>query len=273
MPELPEVETIVRDLQTLVVGRRIEAVRVRLNKLVRTGPRRLARLLANRTVLAAKRRGKIIVLTLSGERYLIVHLKMTGQFLWGRSPQTWPKHVHLILDFGDKQALLYRDIRRFGYFLGLTAGKYAHWLVKEEIGPDPFQISPREFAGLLSSRRGRIKPLLLNQKFISGLGNIYVDEALFAAGIHPLCPAKCIDGDLAKRLHQEITGIMKEAIRLRGSTTNNYVGLRGVGGEFQIRHQVYGRTGANCLVCGQGLERIVVAGRGTHFCPACQPKT
>ncbi|MDY6851302.1 MAG: bifunctional DNA-formamidopyrimidine glycosylase/DNA-(apurinic or apyrimidinic site) lyase [Thermodesulfobacteriota bacterium] len=272
MPELPEVETIVRDLQALVVGRRIEAVRVRRNKIARTGPGRLARLLADRTVLAAKRRGKIIVLTLSGEYYLVVHLKMTGQFLWGDFPRTWPKHVHLILDFGDGQALLYRDIRRFGYLLGLTAGEYAHWLVREDIGPDPFQISPHEFTGLLCSRKGRIKPLLLNQKFISGLGNIYVDEALFAAGIHPLCPAKCIDGDLAERLHQEIIGIMKEAIRLRGSTTNNYVGLRGAGGEFQAKHRVYGRTGSDCLVCGQGLKRIVVAGRGTHFCPACQPE-
>ena len=272
MPELPEVETIVRELRSLVVGRRIESVRVRLNKLVRTGPRRLARFLVGTEILKAGRRGKFIVLTLSGGRRLIVHLKMTGQFLWGPAPGKWPRHVHLQMNFEDGRALLYRDMRQFGYFLGLTAEEYADWLVSEEIGPDPFELTPIEFADMLSSRRGRIKPLLLNQRFVSGLGNIYTDEALFAAGIHPQCAADRIDEALACRLHEEITAILKEAIRLRGSTTRNYLGLSGVGGQFQNRHRVYGKTGGHCPVCGGRVRRIVVGGRGTYFCSRCQPE-
>lgn len=272
MPELPEVETIVRDLQRLVVGRRIRAVRVRLNKTTRPGPRRFARLLAGEQILAAQRRGKFIVVTLSGERRLIVHLKMTGQFLWGPVPEEWPQHVHVMFEFDDGRALLYRDMRQFGYLLGLTAEEYAQWLVDEDIGPDPFQIGPAEFAHRLNGKRCRIKPLLLDQKFVSGLGNIYVDEALFAAGIHPLCAAGSISAEAACRLHDKIVDILQEAIRLRGSTTSNYVGLSGVGGSFQRNHRVYGRTGQNCLVCGAELVRMTVGGRGTHFCPVCQPE-
>jgi len=273
VPELPEVETIVRDLRNLVVGRRIESVRVSLNKLIRTGPRRLARLTEGAEVLAAKRRGKFIILTLSGERHVVVHLKMTGQFLWGEVPDVWPDHVHVIFKFDDGQALLYRDMRQFGYILGLDSQDYAEWLKSEAIGPDPFQLTPAEFAGLLRSKKGRIKAVLLDQRVISGLGNIYCDEALFAAGIHPLRPADRIGQDLAVRLHEQIVEILKEAVRLRGSTTRNYVGLAGVGGEYQNRHRIYGRTGQNCLVCGCRISRITAAGRGTHFCPSCQPLT
>lgn len=272
MPELPEVETIVRDLRSLVIGRRIETVRVRLNKLVRTGPRRLVRLATGAEILAVKRRGKFIVFSLSAERYIIVHLKMTGQFLWGEFQGVWPDYVHVITEFENGKALLYRDMRQFGYFLGLEAQEYAEWLKSQEIGPDPFQLTSAEFAGLLRSKKGRIKAVLLDQRVISGLGNIYCDEALFAAGVHPLHPAHLIEEDLARRLHEQILKILKEAIRCRGSTTRNYVGLAGVGGEYQNRHRVYGRGGENCLVCGCRISRITAAGRGTHFCPVCQPQ-
>ena len=271
MPELPEVETIVRDLQRLAVGRRIQSVRVRLNKLVRTGPRRLAKFIIGSDILSVRRRGKFIVFHLSGRRYMVVHLKMTGQFLWEAPPAEWPNHVHLMIGFEGDRVLLYRDMRQFGFFLGLTEDEYADWVLNEEIGPDPFQVTPGEFALRLAGRRGRIKALLLNQRFISGLGNIYVDESLFASGIHPLCPAGAISEEQARRLHDNMTRILKRSIRLRGSTTGNYVGLRGVGGRYQAMHLVYGRSGEACYVCGTPLTRLVVAGRGTTFCPRCQP--
>ncbi len=272
MPELPEVETIVRDLRSLIVGRKIESVRVRLNKIVRTGPRRLTGFLKGAEVLATRRRGKFIVIELSSERYVVVHLKMTGQFLWGPAPRQWPKHVHLTIGFEENRTLMYRDMRQFGYFQGLDARAYTDWLNETQVGPDPFQITPDEFARRLSGRRGRIKPLLLDQRFLSGMGNIYTDEALFATGIHPLCPADQIEPEAACRLHEEICSILQEAIRLRGSTTRDYVGLKGVGGKYQGRHQVYGMAGKSCPKCGCSLERIVVGGRGTHLCPQCQSK-
>jgi formamidopyrimidine-DNA glycosylase len=271
MPELPEVEIIVRELQALIVGRRIETVKVRLNKLVRTGPRRLARFLRGAQVLRAGRRGKFIILSLSGDRFLIIHLKMTGGFLWGPMPRAWPKHVHLIIGFESGGVLLYRDMRQFGYFLGLPEDEYRAWLVGEEVGPDPFQLTPAEFASRLSRKKGRIKSVLLNQSFVSGLGNIYTDEALFAAGIHPSHPADHLEPELAVRLHREIIKVLEGAIRYGGSTTRNYRGLSGVG-QFQTRHNVYGKSGAHCPVCGDPVVRLVVAGRGTHVCPACQPE-
>ena len=272
MPELPEVETIVRELRELVTGETIEKVGVRLNKIVRTGPRNLGNLLKGASIEDIQRRGKFIVFILSGNRYLVVHLRMTGQFLWGQDPDAWPDHIHVKILFRSGRVLLYRDMRQFGRFWGLTGEAFRDWLDREKLGPDPLEISSEELCRLLSTRRGRIKALLLNQQFLSGLGNIYTDEALYAAGIHPLCPADHLSPGQGERLHECICSILREAIRLRGSTVRDYVGLSGVGGGYQGRHQVYGKTGDCCPKCGRPIERIVAAGRGTHFCPVCQPK-
>ena len=272
MPELPEVETIVREMREQLVGRTIDKVKVNLNKIARPGPRILARRLEGKRIEAAGRRGKFIELTLSGEIYLIVHLKMTGQFLWGEMPGPWPKHVHVAIGFTDGQAVMYRDMRQFGYLMALEAKEREAWWVKVNLGPDALEVSRDEFLGRLKGRRGRIKALLLNQSFIAGLGNIYADEALFASGLCPKRPAESIGEDEAERLLKAIRAILKEAVRRRGSTTNNYVGLSGIGGEYQNKHQVYGRAGQTCPVCGETLVREVVAGRGTHYCLCCQPE-
>ncbi|MBW1708567.1 MAG: DNA-formamidopyrimidine glycosylase [Deltaproteobacteria bacterium] len=270
MPELPEVETIVRDLQALLVGRRADWIRVRLNKIVKTGPRRLGRLLTGARVQAVKRRGKFIIIEFNDERYLVIHLKMTGQFLWQENSNKWPKHVHVIIGFDDGGELLYRDIRQFGYFMGFSSSEYITWQKEKPVGPDPFEINEENFARLLKNRRGRIKPLLLNQLVISGLGNIYVDESLFAVGIHPLTPAESIDEEQARRLHKEIIRILNKAIELKGSTIANYRGVSGRGGEFQKRHQVYHQQGEPCPICSNEIKRTVVGSRGTYFCPNCQ---
>lgn len=276
MPELPEVETIVRELRSAVLGRRIAYLRVYLNKIVRPGPRLIARMMTGAEIKTVNRRGKFIVFELfrdgpDPDLYLIVHLKMTGQFLWrDRGEKDRAKHVHAVIGFEGGGELLYRDMRQFGYLHGLNPEEFKRWQKSQNLGPDPFQIDAREFAGRLRSRKGRIKPLLLNQCFLSGLGNIYVDEALFAAKIHPLTPAESLSEARAVELHRQIVRILSEAIELRGSTTSNYRGLSGRGGEFQHRHRVYRRYGETCPVCGCNIERTVVGGRGTHFCPGCQ---
>ncbi|MBF0530120.1 MAG: bifunctional DNA-formamidopyrimidine glycosylase/DNA-(apurinic or apyrimidinic site) lyase [Deltaproteobacteria bacterium] len=274
MPELPEVETIVCDLRHLVQGRQIEKIRVSLPKIVRTGPRRLGTLLSGAVITGARRRGKFIVLTFSENRYLVIHLKMTGHFLFCSSglSEPIPKHVHVIFTFDNQTVLLYEDQRQFGYFLGLDQAGYEAWLESDAIGPDPLEISTEKFTLRLSGKKSRIKAVLLDQKIVSGLGNIYVDESLFAAGLHPGRPADSINRDDFQKLHKEMVRILSESITCRGSTTNNYVGLMGVGGEFQNRHQVYGKAGQPCPKCGQTITRIVLAGRGTHFCSHCQPE-
>jgi len=271
VPELPEVETIARELRSLFPGRRVERVGIKLNKIIKTGPRRLSRLLQGAEVLDIQRLGKFLVFEFDAERYLVVHLRMTGQFSWRGEPGGWPKYVHVKLQFEDGAELLYRDVRQFGCFYGLNSEEYARWRGTIELGPDPFQLSSDDFAKLLRGRKGRIKPLLLNQAFISGLGNIYVDESLFAAGIHPMVSAGALDASEADCLYREVVRILGEAIDLRGSTVSDYQGLSGRGGEFQHFHKVYQRRGHDCPVCGCEISRMVVGGRGTYFCPACQP--
>ncbi|MBW2623094.1 MAG: DNA-formamidopyrimidine glycosylase [Deltaproteobacteria bacterium] len=271
MPELPEVETIVRELRSIIPGRRVERVGVKLNKIIKTGPRRLSRLLNGAEALDVQRLGKFLIFEFDAERYLVVHLRMTGQFAWHGERGGWPKYVHVKIQFEDGAELLYRDVRQFGRFYGFGSEEYAHWRSTIELGPDPFQISPEDFTKRLRGRKGRIKPLLLNQAFISGLGNIYVDESLFAAGIHPMVSAGALDEFEADSLHREVVRILSEAIDLRGSTVSNYRGLGGRGGEFQHFHKVYQRQGHDCPVCGCEISRMVVGGRGTYFCPACQP--
>jgi formamidopyrimidine-DNA glycosylase len=272
LPELPEVETIVRDLRQRVVGRKIDSVQVHLDKIVRNGSRRLPKLLLEQAMVEVRRWGKHIIMKTESGNQIVVHLKMTGQFLWGGKSDEWPKHTHIIIGFKDGHALAYRDIRQFGYWLGFDRKGFAKWAAEQPTGPDPLELTDHEFAELLATKKGRIKGVLLNQGLISGLGNIYTDEALFAAGINPMCPANGVSSEHACQLHEHICRILEEAIRQRGSTVSDYVGLSGVGGQYQNQHKVYGRTGEACVCCGGPLERKIVAGRGTHFCPVCQPE-
>jgi formamidopyrimidine-DNA glycosylase len=271
MPELPEVECVVRELAGLVTGRRVDRVWVGLPKLVPTGPHRLTRLLAGAQVLGVARQGKRIVISLSGGRFLVVHLKMTGRFLWPETAEDLPRHVHAILFFKDGTRLLYQDTRQFGYLLGFEEAEFESWQQAQGVGPDPLMISAAEFVERLRARRGRIKPLLLNQRFLGGLGNIYVDETLFAAGIHPLAPADALDKKAASKLLREMKTILVEAIACGGSTVSDYLTPSRRRGSYQERHRVYGRAGEPCPVCGAEIERMVVGGRGTYFCPVCQP--
>ena len=216
--------------------------------------------LVGRTIRNVARHGKQILFELD-RGFIHVKLGMTGALLVNGVAGA---HTRAVLEFNDGSHLLYDDIRQFGS-LRLIAEPPG------ELGPDPLELSAREFALRLRSRRGALKPLLLNQSFLRGLGNIYVDEALHRAAMHPLASAERLSAAAAKALHGAIVELLEEAIVHRGSSISDYVDAAGERGSFQKLHRVYGKEGQPCLRCGTPIRKIVVAQRGTHFCPRCQP--
>jgi formamidopyrimidine-DNA glycosylase len=258
VPELPEVETVVRSVAPHLIGRRIVSA-VFTSKFVTRGNRRkLEQQVAGRTIRHVRRRGKFIVITLD-EGLLSIHLGMTGKLL---IDGTSGDHTHGVFTL-DSGSLLYDDPRQFGRI---------EWSPKriDKLGPEPLEIGLAEFVARLRARKSRVKPLLMNQAFLAGLGNIYVDEALFAAGVHPLAIASQVSRPRAAKLHQAIREILANAIEHRGSSISDYVDAEGQRGNFQILHRVYGREGDPCFTCGAAIVKIVVGQRGTHFCSKCQ---
>ncbi len=249
MPELPEVETIRRTL----------APHVENHVIVDAQPH--AHLNGHR-ILRLGRAGKYLLFTLD-HGYLAIHLRMTGKLLWNgpAGPHTRAKFT---LDNGT---VTFDDVRRFGRITWSAELPAAI----AELAPDPFQLTPEAFAALLQTRRMRIKPLLLDQHFLAGLGNIYVDEALHRAGVHPLTLAHGLTPTRARRLHAAIVETLTEAISAGGSSISDYVDGQGRAGTFQLLHRVYARAGRPCLTCGTPIVRITVGQRGTHICPRCQP--
>lgn len=270
MPELPEVETVARGLRSLLIGRAIVAASVGWPRTV-AKPRaeEFAKGIVGRRVNSVDRRGKYVVIGLD-RGYLLVHLKMSGQLQVVRSGEPKDKHVHLVLDLDDGRQLRFRDVRKFGrvYLVRdpaeVTAG----------LGPEPLanDFTLAEFRRLLAHRRGRLKPLLLNQHFLAGLGNIYADEALFAAHLHPLRKADSLTPQEQARLYSAIRTVLKGAVEGRGTTLTDggYADARGETGTYQERLAVYGQGGNSCSRCQSSIERIVISGRSAHFCPRCQ---
>lgn len=264
MPELPEVETIVRALDPRLRGRRILSAEFRCRRVLRGDPDQTAANLAGRKVRAVRRYGKFIAMELDGGRSFVVHLGMTGKLLLNGAPG---KHTHAILTL-DRGALLYDDSRQFGR-LELSEGLPER---VRQLGPEPLEVPVDQFARLLRARKSKVKALLLNQSFLRGIGNIYADEALFRAGIHPLAIAARLRPDRVKLLHRAINKVLREAIAAGGSSVSDYVDVDGRQGSFQVRHNVYQKTGEPCPRCGTRIRRILVAQRGTHFCPNCQKR-
>jgi formamidopyrimidine-DNA glycosylase len=283
VPELPEVENIALGLRAALVGRRVERAWVGTPLVVRGPYRRRWRLfmkeLAGKRVLRVTRRAKRLILALEGNFALVFQLGMTGKFVLpdpeeGPARAT-PRHTRLILSFRDGREVLFVDTRRFGRVWCLRnldpdapdAAMEAAGLTP--LGPEPLDLRPGAFAGLL--RTGRpIKALLLDQSRIAGLGNIYVDESLWAAGIHPARPAASVTPHEAGTLLRQIKHVLRRAIRAGGTTFSDFRNVYGDMGRFRSRLQVYGRRGEPCPRCGTPIRRLVVAGRGTHVCPRCQ---
>lgn len=258
MPELPEVETIVRSLAPKLAGVRILAARFLAPRVMRGAPEPP---LAGQRILDVTRHGKHILLRMDNGT-LAIHLGMTGKLLLDGAVTPYLR-AELELE-GCR--LLFDDIRQFGRMA------WSETLPENvaRLGPEPLEIAALAFVARLRARRGNVKTLLLNQAFLRGLGNIYVDESLFRAGIHPQAVAEQIPRKRALALHQSIVEVLQEAIAGGGSSISDYVDTAGQKGSFQDRHRVYGREGIPCGVCGSAISRIVVAQRGTHFCPKCQ---
>jgi len=266
VPELPEVETIRRDLAPLI-GQRLKGVIVRLSKLVRPGPGAL-KSLVGQDLQEISRRGKLLLLDF-GERVLLVHLGLTGALVLQRGQGGPPPHTHLTLQF-TRDRLFYADLRQFGWLEVVPREDLPRHRFYASLGPDALGVSYQEFSHRLRASGRRLKALLLDQKVLAGLGNIYVDESLFRAGLHPERPANTLSPEELKRLHEAIQEVLQRALELRGSSVRNYVDGRGEAGAFQEEHLVYGRRGNPCPRCGTPLAYKVVAGRGTTFCPRCQ---
>jgi formamidopyrimidine-DNA glycosylase len=269
MPELPEVETVVVTLRPRVVGHRICDVVVHRQDVISPAGVDLVSHLRGATVTAIERRGKRIIVSLADGNRFYVHLGMTGRLLLERPDAPLLKHTHVVLRLLDDDAeVRFIDARRFGgiWWLGRDA------LPDEKIGPEPLTLSTADLGTRLKRTSRAIKVALLDQRLVAGLGNIYVDEALHRAGIHPLTPAGQLKPEQVEALSTSIKAVLTTAIASRGSSLRNYVDADGNRGGFQLLHRVYGRAGQPCDACGKPIKRIVLSGRSTHFCPACQKR-
>lgn len=258
MPELPEVETIVRELEPKLTGRHILAAEVLHPRIVRYCAEDLTACLAGRRIEDVRRHGKFILIRLD-HGWLTIHLGMTGQLLVDGEPGVHTRAVFRL----DDATLIYDDIRMFG---SIEWGPEPSRLAR--LGPDA--LDAPELATELLRRKAPIKAVLLNQSVFSGVGNIYADEALFRAGIHPRRRADRISTERAARLIAVVREVLGEAVEHRGSSVSDYVDTEGRRGSFQDRHRVYARDGHPCVQCGTVVRKTVVAQRGTHYCPKCQ---
>ena len=270
MPELPEVETIRRDLAARVVGRRFTAVEVMpgAEKVVALpSPAEFVRALPGLRIEGIERRGKYLLLPLSDGRHLIVHLRMTGALILRPTGAPAEGYLRVRLSLDDKTELRYTDLRKLGMM----------WLVDDPalvvggLGPDALEaLLPETLRSLLDGRKAPVKMVLMDQRRLAGLGNIYADEALFVAGVRPQRPAGSLTGAQVKRLHRAVGEVLREAMGHRGTSFRDYVDGEGKEGEHQLHVKVYRRSGEPCYVCGVPIERIKLGGRSSHFCPRCQ---
>lgn len=272
MPELPEVEVIRRALVTRVVGRTIVDARIAEPRLTRRGgtPEDVAAAVVGRRIGALRRRGKFFLFDL-GEDSLVIRLGMTGQLLWWDVEDRFRRdgHTHAHFSFSRGGVLSYRDVRKFGEIFVLPTPAVDATL---GIGAEPLDsaFTAAALSGMCRDSRVRIKALLLDQRRIAGIGNIYADEALFRAGIRPMRRASSLRPEEIRALRRSIRAVLGAAIRHRGSSIADFRDLWGEPGRFAPLHRVYHRHGKPCVVCQTPIRRIILGQRGTHFCPACQ---
>jgi formamidopyrimidine-DNA glycosylase len=277
MPELPEVETVLRGLKVRALGRRVTSVEVRHAGAIAGSPEHFAVSLEGRRITAMERKGKALGVELRGDdarppSYLLIRLGMTGQFTVNACDAPLEPHTHarLALDHG-KEEIRFCDPRRFGRLRSCTREELD--AIFRRLGPDAQRITKGEFFAALRGRKGAIKSWLMNQQVLAGLGNIYADEALFMARIHPMAQPGRISAERARRLHRAIQRVLDHAVSLQGTTFRDYVDIEGRPGNYTPRLRVYQRTGEPCRRCKTKIRRLVLAGRSSHFCPRCQPRT
>jgi formamidopyrimidine-DNA glycosylase len=273
MPELPEVETIRRQLAPLVEGRRLEQVEILDARWSRPlSPRKLAGALEGRRVEELGRRGKYLVWSLEGDIHLAQHLRMTGTVLTGADPE--PPHTRVRIDLGQGRRLVVVDPRRFGTGELLPGSDALQAFFAARLGLEPFdeRFTAKHLRGLARGRTAPVKALLLDQRKIAGVGNIYADEALFRAGIHPLRPARRLTPAQHVRLRETVIEELAAGIDARGASIDDFRHVDGVRGSFQNQFLVHRREGEACGKCGTAIVKMVVSGRGTYVCETCQPR-
>jgi formamidopyrimidine-DNA glycosylase len=272
MPELPEVETIVRGLKRILLNREFSRIEISLRKCVEGSKESFIHLLREKRILDIRRRGKNIIFHLSGEMALQVHLRMTGKLRLVSPAAERERHTHIIFSFRNHPTQLrFIDARQFGRLRVEKKNGRGELTSLSHLGPEPFEMTGKEFIRIIRLRHRAIKPLLLDQNFLAGVGNIYADEALNRARIHPLQKADSLPDEAILRLFHGLQKILKAAIQAGGTSVRSYVNASGSSGDFQNFLQVYGREGKRCNDCGALIVRRRISGRSSFYCPRCQP--
>lgn len=271
MPELPEVETVRRDLTRSLAGKWITQVEIlNAGSLKGATPKGFIREITGQSFTRFGRRGKYLILHLDTGQALVAHLKMTGVLQYQAKGDSLPRAARIIFYFSGGRRLVFSDQRKFGSVeLARNAGRIPSL---QKMGPEPLnkEFTPDVLKERLGNRKGPIKPLLLDQTIMAGLGNIYAAEALHRAGIAPQRPANKLSGPELKKLHRAIVQVLKEAIAARGSSVDTYRDGQGKKGWFQVKHRVYDKQGDKCRRCGGIIVKEIFRGRGTYWCPKCQ---
>jgi len=273
LPELPEVETIKRSLENTITGLKIKKVIVNLPKIVRTVDMQdFKEELLNRKIESIARRGKYLLIQLTGNLTMVIHLRMTGKLIYCRAGSPFSKHTHIFFELDNNHHLRFEDTRQFGKIIFVPTKKLDNVAGLKNLGIEPFdeKFSKEFLKKQLRGRRGKIKPLLMDQTFIAGLGNIYTDEILFRARINPEKAANNLSPREASNLFYAIQDVLAEGIKYRGTTIRNFADGNGEVGRYQSRLQVYGREGKPCPHCGKAIMRKKIGGRSSYFCPSCQ---
>ncbi len=271
MPELPEVETIVQELSRDLMGQKIISEKLLCSRICKYNQPIDLKTIRGRRVKDVRRRGKMILIELDGNQTVLFHLGMTGQLFFSSPHKLADRHTHLKLNFAENpHELRFRDVRKFGCLAIIRTEETFSAKMLRNLGPEPLEIQFPVFAALFKRRRSRLKSLLLDQSFIAGIGNIYADEILFRARLHPMLPASLLKRTDLRRLWRAMREILQQAIIYKGSSIRNYVNTEAREGEFQSFHQVYGKESHSCLVCRAKIKRIKISGRSSYFCPKCQ---
>ncbi|MFC1709306.1 bifunctional DNA-formamidopyrimidine glycosylase/DNA-(apurinic or apyrimidinic site) lyase [Candidatus Omnitrophota bacterium] len=265
MPELPEVETIRRQLQRSVLGKKIIEATVKKPKIIKEpSVNSFKKGIKGSTIKKIIRRAKILIFELSSKKSLVVHLRMTGQLIYPGDG----KKSRVTFKLSNRKLLDYNDRRMLGELRLLDDWRNLKFI--KQLGPEPYDLTKEEFSKMLSEKKTKIKPLLLDQTFISGVGNIYAAEALFKSKIHPLRPAASLTPKEKKELFINIKHILDDAIKHKGSSVDQYLTASGEKGSYSDHHKVYDRQGETCFTCKSTIKRIALGGRGTYFCGRCQ---
>jgi formamidopyrimidine-DNA glycosylase len=271
MPELPEVETIVKGLSKRLAGLEIISGRLFCPQICENKEPVDPGILKGFRIKDVRRRGKVILIDLDGNITILFHLGMTGQLFFSLPRDSLDRHTHFVLRFSrSPQELRFRDVRRFGYLAFLKTDDIVLNQRLDRLGPEPLEMTFSVFVSLFQGRRARVKSLLMDQHFIAGIGNIYADEILFRAKLHPSLSVSLLETSHLRRLWRAMRDVLEQAIKYKGSTIRTYINAETHPGQFQSFHRVYGRETQPCWVCRTLIERMKMNGRSTYFCPHCQ---